>query len=178
MSKKDFEIKKTIKNILKNNSSGQRLKSYFDVLPDKSLRRAISILSGLYPEKTTISDDDFSFIIYMFSEIKFIEQESFFEFVRAINILDFTEQQKKLLIGVIKNNIILLCDKCSFELGALLASLFEPSELLQYLEVLTEEGSRSVLQQVFNILLYENLSSSYSLDEKIETLKEKISKLI
>ena len=178
MRKKDFETRTTIENMLKNSSSGQNLKNYFNALPDKSIRRAISVLSDIYPDKTTVLDEDFSFILYMFSDIKFIGQESFPYFVQAINILDFTERQKKLLIATIKNNIEILCNRCTFELGSLLESLFEPHELLQYLEVLTEKESRPVLIQVFNILLYKDSSKSYSLDEKIEALKEKVSKLI
>ena len=178
MRKKDHETKTAIKNILENGSSGQALKDYFDGLPDKRIRRAIGILSGVYPDSTTISDDDFPFIMYMFSDIKFTGQGSFSDFVRAVNILDFTERQKKLVIEAIKNNIEILCDICTFELGALLVSLFEPDELFRYLEALVEKGSRPVLQQVFGILLYEDFSKDYRLEEKIETLKQKVSKLI
>jgi hypothetical protein len=176
MRKKDFEIRTTVENILENISSGQHLKNYFDGLSEKRIRRAISILSSIYPDKTTISDDEFSFIMYMFSDIKFMGQESFSEFVRAINILHFTEHQKKLLIDAIKNNIEILCNKCTFELDSLIVSLLEPDELLQYLESLIEEGSRPVLHLVFNILLYGNFSNRNVLDKKIEIIKQKISK--
>lgn len=178
MSKKDSDIRITIKNILENNFSGQRLKNYFDNLPDKSIRRALGILSGIYPDKTTISDDEFSFILYMFSDIKFIGQVNFCDFVRAVNILNFTKFQKKLLIELIKDNMEILCDKCTYELDALLMNLFEPNELIQYLEVLAEQGNRPVLQRIFDILLYEDFSNSSVLDERIEILKQKISKVI
>ena len=178
MSGKDYEIRTTIENILENNSSGQCLRKYFDELPDKNIRRAISILSSIYPDETTISNDDFSFIIHMFSDIKFIKQKSFFQFVCSINILKFTDHQKKLLIDTIKNNIEILCDQDTYDLGYLLVNLFEPNELFQYLEVITEKGSRPVLQQIYDILWYEDFSNSYGLDEKIEALKQKVSKLI
>jgi hypothetical protein len=114
----------------------------------------------------------------MFSDIKFMGQESFFEFVEAVNILHFTEPQKKLLIDAIKNNIEILCNKCTFELNTLLVSLLEPDELFQYLESLIEKESRPVLHTVFDILLYEDFSNSNVSDERIETLKQKISKSI
>jgi hypothetical protein len=176
MNKKDLEIRKTIENILENTSPGQHLKNYFDGLPEKKIRRVISILSGIYPDKTISSDDDFSFVMYMFSDIKFMGQESFDQFVTAVNIFDFTDSQKKLLTGAIKNNIEILCNKCTFELGSLLVNLLEPNELFQYFEYLIEEGSRPVLHQVFDILLYEDFSNSNVSDEKIEILKQKISK--
>ena len=158
MRKRDLEIKITIESILKNSSSGQHLKNYFAELPDTRIRRAISILSNsnVYPGKTTISDDDLSFILYMFSDIKFMKQESFRAFVDAVNILSFTEHQKILLINSIKNNIEILCDTCTFELDTLLENLFEPKELFQYLEVLAEKRSRHVLQVVSGILRYKD----------------------
>ena len=178
MSKKDIEIKATIESILENSYSGQHLKNYFDGLPDKNIRRAISILSSIYPGKTTSSDDDFSFILYMFSGIKFLKQESFFAFVSAINILEFTEHQKKLLIDVVKHNIEILYEICTFELDTLLVHLFEPKELFQYLEVLAEQGSRPVLRRVSAILRRKDFSTSCISDEKIESLKQKISESI
>jgi hypothetical protein len=114
----------------------------------------------------------------MFSSIKIMEQESFSDFVRAVTLFDFTETQNKLLIDVIKTNIEILCDKCTFELDALLVSLFEPNELIQYLEVLTEKRNLSVLQRVLDILLYEDFSNSDVSDDQIEILKQKIQKSI
>ena len=176
MSRKDSEMRAAIENILESDSPGQGLKKYFGGLPDKSLRRAISVLSGIYPDKTAISDDEFSFVLSMFSDRKFMGQESFFAFVSAVNIVNFTEHQKKLLLDTIKNNIELLCGVCTFELDTLLGRLLEPNALLQYLEVLIETGSRPALHHAFDILLYEDFSNSSGTDEKIETLKLKISR--
>jgi hypothetical protein len=178
MSKKDLEIKTTIENILENISPGQHLKNYFDGLPENRIRRAISILSGIYPDKTTSSDDEFSFIMYMLSDIKFMRQESFSEFIRSISILHFTDDQKKLLIDIIKNNIEILCTKCTFELNTLLMSLFEQDELLQYIEYLIEKGIHPVFHLVLNILLYEDFSNSTVSDKKIDILKQKVYKYI
>lgn len=170
MREKDLEIRRTIESILENDFPGQGLKNYFAGLPDKKIRKAISILSGMYPDKTTVSDDEFSFILYMFSDMKFMKEESFSAFVFAINILNFTERQKGFLRNVVTNNIEILCDKGNFELNPLLVSLFEPNELLQYLDELTRKGTRAVLHHVYHLLLYENLGGS---DEKIEDLKHK-----
>lgn len=178
MGKKDIEIKTTIENILEHDFSGQQLQNYFDALPAKSIRRAISILSRMYPGATTISDDDFPFILFMFSDIKFMRQDSFPSFVFAVNLIHFTDRQKKLLINTIKNNIEILCDTCMFELDALLVSVFEPDKLLQYLEVLVEKGSRPLLQRVSDILRYEDFSHSAGSDDKIEALQQKISQSI
>ena len=175
MGRKDSEIRAAIESMLESGSSGRRLKDYFDALPDKRVRRAIGILSGIYPDKTAISDDDFSFVTHMFSDVRFMGQESFSGFVRAVNILSFTDRQKELLIDSIKNNIEILCSKCTFELDALLVSLFEPGELLRYLEALTGTGSPPVLQRVFALLLYEDFLNGCGSDEKIEALKQKIS---
>lgn len=178
MRKKDLEIKATIGNMLENNFSGRRLKIYFEALPDKSIRRAIGILSDIYPDKTTISDDDFAFIPYMFSDARFTKQDSFPGFVRAVNILNFTEHQKKLLTDAIKNDIEGLCDKCTYELDALLVHLFEPNDLIQYLSSLADEGSPPVLQRISDILQYEDFSNSSVSVEVIEALKQKVSKLL
>ena len=175
MSKRDLEIRATIESILAKSSSGQGLKNYFAGLPDTQIRRAISILSEIYPDKTEVSDEEFSFLLYMFSDVKFMEKESFSAFVFAINILNFTEHQKKLLREAAKNTIEIVCDKGNYALNPLLVSLFEPNALIQYLEELSQKGSRAVLQHVYDLLLYEDLSNIHGSDEKIESLKQKIS---
>lgn len=157
MSKYDLETRTTIENILENNFSGQCLKNYFESLPERRLRRAISILSGIYPDRTTISDDDFIFIIDMFSNLKFMGQNSFPDFVRAVNILDFTGPQKRRLIDAIKERIEILCGQCTHELDALLVSLFEPDELLRYLALLAEHENEAVRQLVPRMFRYEKL---------------------
>ena len=174
MSKKDLKIRNAIENILESNSSGQRLKNYFADLPDKRIRRAMSVLSGIYPDTTTISDDDLQFILHMFSDIRLIGQDSFFLFVQAVNVFSFAEHQKILLRDAIKKNIEILCDVCTFELDGLLESLFEPKELFQYLEVLTKKEIRSVLIHVSDILRYNDFSKSGVSDERIENLKQEV----
>jgi len=60
-------------------------------------------------------------------------------------------------------------------LDSLLVRVFELSELLQYLETLTDTGSRPVLQHVYDLLLHEDVASGDGADERIdiEALKQK-----
>ncbi len=178
MSKRDLEIRATIESILAKSSSGQGLKNYFAGLPDTQIRRAISILSEIYPDKTEVSDEEFSFLLYMFSDVKFMEKESFSAFVFAINILNFTERQKKLLREAVTKTIEIVCDKGNYELNPLLVSLFEPNALIQYLEELSQKGSRAVLQHVYDLLLYEDLSKVDGSEATIARLQQKISESI
>ena len=177
MSKKDLEIRGAIEGILENDAPGRHLQRYFDALPDARVRRAVGILSGIYPDKTAISDDDFQFVVHLFSERRFLAQASFCDFVRAVGILDFTGPQRKRLIAAIQDNIELLCDRCTYELDALLAKLLEPDELIRYLQALAETASLSVLQRASDILRHEDFSSDVR-EETIEALKGKISQSI
>jgi hypothetical protein len=176
MSRKDSEIRAAIQDILEDDFPGARLKKYFDGLPDTHVKRAIHVLSAMYPDKTAIPDRDFRFIMDLFSDVKFVGQDSFPEFVRAVNVVDFTEFQKRQFVCAIKRNMGLLCAKCTYELDALLARLFEPDALIRYLEVLAEEGNRPVLQHVSDILRHGDFSGGRVPGEKIEMLKEKVAK--
>ncbi len=174
MRTKDLEIKKTFEHMLEAPDAGQRLQAYFAELPEKNIRRAISILSGMYPVTRTCSDDDFSFILYMFTTVQCMKQKSFPFFVSAINIIDFTEPQKTLLRGALQNHMELLCSQCTFELGTLLGRLFAPNELFQYVEALAAHGNRSMLHQAHDILHYEDFSQSTVAQNTKERLKQKI----
>ena len=174
MRQKDTEIKEKFERILAASDSGKRLQAYFAELPEKNIRRGIHILSGMYPVKTTCSDDDFSFILYMFTTVQCMEQESFPFFVSAINIIDFTEPQKTLLRGALQHHMELLCTQCTFELGTLLGRLFTPNDLFQYVETLAAHGNRSMLHQAYDILHYEDFSQSTVAQNALERLKQKI----
>jgi len=178
LQKKDLELQKTIENILKGKYPGQGLMEYFDGLPDKRARRAISILAGIYPDKTTSSDGEFSFVLFMFSNMKFMEQKNFWLFVQTINILQFTEPQKKLLKDAVTNNIETLCRQCTFELDSLLVNVFEANDLLHYLDYLSEKKSRAVLVHVFDTLRHAPFANNDALDEHVGKLREKVSPLV
>lgn len=174
MNLKDIEIKSEIENILKSNSISENLKIYFENLPFKKIRRAITILSRIYPDKVTISDEEFPVIVYFISNKNFIEQENFMDLVRSINIITFTESQKEILIKTINNNIEALCKACTFELDKLLVNLFSSIKLIQYIEVLAGGNNMYILKHVLDILMYEKLPHSNILDESVEILKQKV----
>lgn len=68
MSENDLAIRTAIESILESEYPRQGLLQYFADLPDKRIRRATSLLSVMYPDKTELADSDFSFILYMFSD--------------------------------------------------------------------------------------------------------------
>jgi len=176
MKSKDLVIKSEIENLLQSRSSGQNLKSYFENLPDHKVRRAIVILSRIYPDKNTVSDDDLAFIICMLSKERYLEQDSFFNFIHSLNLIEFTETQKDALIPVIQKHFETLCENCTFELDNLLVNIFKLPDLFEYMKLLAEEGSTAVLQHIADILRYEHFSDSKVSAEALEILEQKISR--
>lgn len=71
MKNKDLAIKAEIEALLESHTPGHNLKAYFENLPDDKLRRTIKIFSSIYPFQLVISDEEFSFITYIFSEKKY-----------------------------------------------------------------------------------------------------------
>ena len=176
MKSKDLVIKSEIENLLQSRSSGQNLKSYFENLPDHKVRRAIVILSRIYPDKSTVSDDDLEFIICMLSKERYLEQDSFFNFIHSLNLIKFTETQKDTLIPVIQKHFEALCENCTFELDNLLVNIFKLPDLFEYMKTLAEEGSTAVLQHIADILRYEHFSDDKVSAEALEILEQKISR--
>jgi hypothetical protein len=173
MSNKDLKIKMEIDEILNNKHAGVKLKTYFENMSDGKIRRAIHVLATIYPDKKNISDDDFSFILYMFSNENFSKQQSFPDFVRSLSLIDFTENQKNLLIDAIKIHFDELCEVCTFELNGLLINVFGEVKLLKYLESLSESDNVVVLQCVSSILRYEDFSNTNMSDDLLENLKNR-----
>ena len=178
MKDKDIKIKVEIENILQNESSGLALKSYFENIPENRIRRSLHILSSIYPGKTKVSDDDFSFISYMITNEKFLKQDNFFEFIFSLTIIDFTEIQKKILSCLIKEHFEKLCEACTFELDSLLVKIFDRSDLFRYVETLSDSSNISVLRRISDILRYEDFSDTNVSNEALEALKNKISCLL
>jgi len=170
MNSKDIEIKMEIEEILKNNLSGVKLKAYFEGVPEKKIRRAIHILATIYPDEETISDDNFVFIPYMLSNENILKQQSFPDFIRSLNLICFTEDQKNTLINIVKERFEALCKICTFELDAFLMKIFTKSNLFKYLESLVKDCSDATLQHISNILRYEDFSNIS--DEALEKLKD------
>lgn len=175
MKNKDINAKMKIEGALQSSSAGQDLISYFESLPYNKIRRAMAILSAIYPNKTNISDDDFGFITYIFSQEKFLMQESFFEFIRALNTIEFTVSQKNKLIDMVKEDFVILCKTCTFELDSLLIKIFNHFDLFLYFGSLSKNSDAAVLQHILSILKCEDLSHKNISDLALETLKEEVS---
>ncbi|ENT2948176.1 hypothetical protein ACFFOE_000141 [Klebsiella aerogenes] len=172
MSGKDFNIKSTLEAILQNDAIGKNLKIYFENTPEKDTRRVISILSMIYPDKINMSDNEFEFIVYMFSSEKNIRQENFFEFVRAVSLINFTDKQKNIFIDAIKKHMELLCEKCTFELDILLMKIFEPPELIKYIYTLIGNSAQPVMRHVEYILKDELFCHNANTTNILELLKQ------
>lgn len=175
MGSKDRQLQWDIKNILQGHSVGQNLIAYFDALPPSKIRRAITVLSSIYPEKTTLADDELMFITHMLENEKYLVQESFYSFIRSLGILSFTPSQKDVVAKALKERFELLCSTCTFELDSLITQLFKPHELIDYMKELTETHNTAVLIHLADILRYEDFSDSTIPDETLATLKHKIS---
>jgi len=174
MNKKDIEIKNKIESFFKKDMIGQSLKDYFDNLPEKNIWRTLFIFSLIYPEKENILEDEFLFILHMFSNKRYITQKNFSYFISFINIRELTKDQKNRLADVVKTNIELLCENSHFELDSLLVRLFKPNELIQYIkDILDKSSSITVYQHIFNIYKYEKEFFKDTLQEvEIEILEQ------
>jgi hypothetical protein len=176
LKNKDIIIRSEIEEILQGDLVGQHLKSYFGTLPAHQIRRAMTVLVAVYPDKTMMPDDEFDFILFMFSQQKFLQQENFFEFIRSLNIIDFTENQKSQLIKVIKADIVRLSEICTFELDELLMRLFNHYDLFEYFKVLAKERNKAVLQHILATLRYEDFSYAGVPQKVLEKLKQEASR--
>ena len=176
MGGKDIEITTKLKELLQSGFAGLKLKAYFENMPEKKIRRAIALLATVYPERTVLSDDDFVFIPYMLSNEKFLEQKSFFGFIQSLNSVNFTESQKNILIGVIKDHFETLCEICTCELDILLVRIFSRSDLFAYMEMMARDKGGAVLQHLSDILRHEDFSDAGVPDEALEKLKQSITR--
>lgn len=71
MSRHDIILRTQFERIIESNNVGQALISFFDKLPQGNYRRAIYVLSVIYPVKLHVDDDEFKFICYIMSEKSF-----------------------------------------------------------------------------------------------------------
>lgn len=175
MSEKDQRLKFEIENILESESHGTDLIAYFENLEEKDVRRAISILSGIYPTSQEISDGELSFIEYMLLNKNITEQKSFPEFVRSINIVNYTDAQRARVRNILNENFSNFCEKTTFEFDDLFIRMHNSDSLINALQDLSEKKDKASLQHIFNILNYENFSDWKIPLENVERLKKKIS---
>ncbi|EHD5826444.1 hypothetical protein JQY84_001590 [Escherichia coli] len=120
MSRHDILLRSQFERIIEGDRVGQALISFYEKLPEENYRRALYILSIIYPIKLNVGDDEFKFIIYIMSQKKFLRQQTISDFVRSINVIEFTETQKSVLRELIKKNNNIIITQCTFELDCLL----------------------------------------------------------
>lgn len=81
-----------------------------------------------------------------------------------------------MLIHLVKENIETLCEQTTFELDTFLMSIFNPSDLFDYMKVLARGSNPAVPQHISSILQYEDFSSSNVSNEALEILRQTISR--
>lgn len=91
MSRHDILLRSQFERIIEGDRVGQALISFYEKLPEENYRRALYILSIIYPIKLNVGDDEFKFIFYIMSQKKFLRQQTISDFVRSINVIEFTE---------------------------------------------------------------------------------------
>lgn len=119
MSRHDILLRPQFERIIEGDRVGQALISFYEKLPEGNYRRALYILSIIYPIKLNVGDDEFRFIFYIMSQKKFLRQQTISDFVRSINVIEFTETQKSVLRELIKKNNDIIITQCTFELDCL-----------------------------------------------------------
>ncbi len=174
VSGKDLAIKSEIERILRSEAVGLNLQSYFDALPEAKIRRALTVLSAVYPDKTAIPNDEFEFVAQMLSNEKYMEQKNFSGFISSINSVDFTEDQKGILADAVTRSIEALSRQCTFELDSFMTKIFKPRALLQYMESLIDTGGAVVLEHFSDILRHEDFSGDGVSDEALAAIRRKI----
>ena len=172
MRTRDETIKRQLEFILKARFTGRDLIVYFDCMPEKMLRRAITLFSEVYPSETVISDEQFGFIGYMLSTNKMVEQESFSNFIISISTINYSIEQKEKLVNITKDNIFSLCNGLTFEFDNFLSLLLNQEQLADYVKWMADIEDEAVLMRAMGILQYERFDRVPV--EIIESLKQTI----
>lgn len=123
MSQDDVVLRKEFENILQRDRVAESLIRLFESVPQRKLRRALFLLSEVYPDKIHIEDEELEFICYILSHKKFIEQETIRNFIFSLNIIEFSEKQKEILRSIIPDALNTLSEKCTYELEAFLSRI-------------------------------------------------------
>ncbi len=71
MSRHDILLRSQFERIIEGDRVGQALISFYEKLPEENYRRALYILSIIYPIKLNVGDDEFKFIFYIMSQKNF-----------------------------------------------------------------------------------------------------------
>ena len=104
MGNSDFYIQNEIEASLEQEDFNQII-MLLDSLPSKNIRRALYLLSEIFPNKIEVSENEFKFIKYILSNNKFIVVQSISDFLRAISILNFNDLQKQEIADLIFQNL-------------------------------------------------------------------------
>lgn len=128
MSRHDTLLRSQVERIIEGDNVGQALISLFDKLLQENYRRAIYVLSTVYPVKLHVDDVEFNFIFYILSQQRFLRQQSISDFVRSMNLIDFTESQKSVLRKVIAKNNDIINAQCTFKRDYLLMRISASSK--------------------------------------------------
>lgn len=170
MGSQDLYIKNKIEKIL-NNGDMNELILYLDDLPIKNIRRNLSILSEIFPDKLIISDSYFDFIKYILINDKFLKVQSISDFIRAINIIEFNKVQKKYLSDLILSKINLLSKYCDFELNMLIINIFKPRDFYEKIISLQNLFNDDAKNYLLNFILFEDDYCENYTEEEIKYLK-------
>lgn len=161
MSRLDSNVKYHIENII-NQGNEKELSTFFHVLSDKNIRRALYIFSSIFPNKLSISNREFSFIRYVLSDVRLLSVDSISDFIRAITIIDFSDEQKEqVLLWVVWQIHYLL--HCDVELNMLIYRLGHSELLLNKLIEWHQPFDEPLKKYLINLIIDE---PEYFLDEE------------
>ena len=166
MGNKDFYIQNEIEAALEQEDFNQII-TLLDSLPSKNIRRALYLLSEIFPNKIEVSENEFKFIKYILSNNKFIEVQSISDFIRVISILNFNNLHKQEIIDLIFTNLNTLSKNCSFELNSLIAKLIDSNNFFMQIEKFKNNLDDSSRKYLLDFVLYEKeyLKNSFNEDE-------------
>ena len=154
MSNSDFYIQNMIEASLEQEDFSQII-ILLDLLLSKNIRRALYLLSEIFPNKIEITENEFKFIKYILSNKKFIVVQSISDFLRAISILNFNDLQKQEIADLIFQNLNILSKKCDFELNILITKLIEPNKFFMQVEIIKNNLDDYSRKYLLDFIFYE-----------------------
>lgn len=166
MGNSDFYIQNEIEASLEQEDFNQII-MLLDSLPSKNIRRALYLLSEIFPNKIEVSENEFKFIKYILSNNKFIEVQSISDFIRSISILNFNNLQKQEIINLIFINLNTLSKNCNFELNLLITKLIDSNNFFMQIEKFKNNLDDSSRKYLLDFIIYEKeyLKNSFNEDE-------------
>lgn len=172
MSNSDFYIQNKIETSLEQEDFSQII-ILLDSLPSKNIRRALYLLSKIFPNKIEITENEFKFIKCILSNNKFIVVQSISDFLRAISILNFNDLQKQDISDLIFQNLNILSKNCDFELNILITKLIEPNKFFMQVEKFKNNLDDYSRKYLLDFIFYEKeyLENGFNEDEINDFIK-------